>query len=683
MTEKKSPPASPGPAKKVGSVKLEPLQGQAFDIVPAKSGNKKPVIGRKSTFFSFAVIAVLAFLGLNLGNAYVQGMELVEEGKESVDIAYENIKQGMDSLKNQDGKTASESFARAEEAFSQLTESVRHLTLQANQFNSQNLYLDTAGALLGSALEVTEIGKKLSLLLEEMRAFPGLLLSADENFEMMDYVYQKQAEISELRGQAAALQRKLTGVNVELLPDNAKGMIQLAQHQIGIFIAALLEIESNFDVMLTMLGDEVPHHYLILFQNNHERRATGGFIGSYMLVDVNDGRITKMESKDVYETDGQLADVIKAPAGIDRVANRLYMRDANYGPDFPTSAEQILWFMEHGKGPSADTVIALDQTLVEGLIGLVGPLVIDSIPYQITEDNFTDIVSYHTEAKITESSTPKQLLFDLIPALKKKLGNLDDLGALLSYMKDMVQQGHLQVYSKDAGIQSISRRFGVSGEIVKPEEKTDYLSVITTSIGGNKSDQYMTMNLQHDTQALEDGVLTDRLTIQKRHNWGQEEETKLANMIEQFGVGQSDEESLYFILGRGPNVDYMRVYVPKGSQIQSVEGMELRDVAVSEDAGYTVFGFTIGPVHPGETEEVQLSYRLPYTLDLSTEDSYRFIAQNQAGSEGVTLKKSLQPSEGLSVVESFPETDPADNDGLVFESAFDRNLISITSLVRK
>ena len=675
MTEEKSP-------KKVGSVKIEPLQGQFFDIMPAKNGRKSSALGSRSGFFGFAVIAFIALMILGIGNAYIQGRELAQEGKESVHTAYENLKGGMDALMGQDGEGAMQYFTKARKAFDELSESTRHLTLQADQLSSQNLYLDTADALVESALEVTEIGQQLSLLMQDITALPGQILTGGKDFDVMGLVHTKEGDIKTLLSRSASLQRKLTASNLDLLPSELAEKIRTAQGQVGQFIAALLEVEGNFDVVLTLLGDEVPHRYLVLFQNNHERRATGGFIGSYMIVDVNDGKITKMEAKDIYETDGQLADLVKAPAGIDQVADRLYMRDANYSPDFPTSARQIMWFLEHSKGPSVDTVIAIDQTLVENIIKLVGPMHLPSFPYQINANNFTDIISFHTEAKITDTATPKQLLFDLIPAFKESLAGMDNLGQILEVGRKMAERGHIQIYSQDARLEALSQRLGISGEIATPTPKTDYLSVITTSIGGNKSDQYMTMDLQHDTWILEDGVLTDKLVIRKRHDWGQEEETKIANMIKRFGTGKLTEEDLYFILGRGPNVDYVRVYVPKGSMIQSVEGLRLEEVDVSEDLGYTVFGFTVGPVYPREEKEISLSYRLPYSLNLDAEESYYFMAQNQSGAEKVLLTKSLHPAEGILMTDTFPKRNSEDKDNFTFKGAFEQDQISIAELKR-
>ena len=651
--------------------------------MPAKTGGKTPASQSWKDYLRFASISFTAFLILTLGSAYVQGRDLIDQSGQAAHAGYDNIKEGVNFLLSQDAEMAQVAFSEAEKAFDELSVSTRYLTGQANTLMGESLFLDTANGLIEAALEVAQIGQSLASLMDRFKTLPQQVLSASQSgdVDVIGLVNQEQIAFRQLLASAANLQRKITSLNLGLLPVDLQEKLGVAQEQMGTFIAALLQTEGYFSLLYDILGDEVPHRYLILFQNNHELRATGGFIGSYMLVDVNDGRITKMEAKDVYENDGQLQEFVKAPAGINQVAERLYMRDANYSPDFPTSAKEIMWFLENSKGPSVDTVIAIDQTLIEELLSLTGPIVLPSFPYQIKSSNFNDIISYHTEAKIHKGSTPKQLLFDLIPSFKSKLSNLDDPQTALPILLKMIDEGHVQVYSNYQRIQDFSQEWGLSGKMLAPESKTDYLSVVTTSIGGNKSDAYIDTSLEHDTQISAKGEIKNSLVIKKTHTWGQAEETKMANMFERFGTGKLTKEALYFILGRGPNVDYMRVYVPLGSQLTSSTGINLEDVHVSQELGYTVFGFTNGPVNAGDSNQISLEYALPFKLSLSAIDNYKFLAENQAGAENIHLKKTLGIADSLRVEKSYPTS--AFSLVPTLESDFTQPEIYITAITKK
>ncbi len=668
--------------KKVGSVKLEPLRGRFFDIKPSKSGKGRPKFTGRSDFFRFAVVAIIAFLILGLGNTFVLGRELVFESQEAAYEGYESIKAGIDSLLAQDAAKAKEYFVKAEESFTKLSNTTEPLTSQKNHLLAESLYLDTADKLIEGALDVTQIGQELADLMEGFSALPQAALSVagggDEG--LIEALTERKESLDEILTLAVSLQQKMTTLNDRVLPNNLRNKIASARTQIGQMMAGLLEVNANFDVVLRLLGDKVPHRYLVLFQNNHELRATGGFIGSYLLVDVNDGRITKMEAKDVYETDGQLQNIVDPPPGIDKVADRLYMRDANYSPDFPTSAQSIKWFLEHSKGPSVDTVIAIDQNVIERLLELTGPLVLPGFPFQVKADNFSDIVSFYTEAKLSDTATPKQLLFDLIPAFQEKFANLNELEELLSVGTELLEKGHIQAYSDDSKVQNSIVRVGLDGGIVEAGNKTDYLSVITTAIGGNKSDQYMQTDLHHRSVVSEKGRIENELIIKKTHTFSGADAAKIQKLISRYGTGKINEESLHFILGGGTNIDYMRVYVPKGSQLQDASGIDLSAIEVSEDLGYTVFAFTHGPTKAGESKEVTIRYILPFRLSFRPEDNYEFIAQNQAGAENVTLKKELITPDSLKITESYPASSSAFTLAPILETKFDRNQIFMSAI---
>lgn len=661
---------------------MEPLKGRFFDIKPAKSGGKSPKLGRNTDFIRFAMVAIAAFVVLGVSNAYVLGRDLIWDSQEAAYTGYENLKNGMDSLLTQDASKASEFFMMAESSFQELSQTTQHITSQSNHLLAESLYLDTADKLIDGAQEVAQIGVELAELMKGFSELPQAAMSVvgGEDGNLIEALLERKEAFDEILALAASLQRKITTLNDSILPDELQAKLTGARTQIGQLMAALLDVDANFDVVLRLLGDEIPHRYLVLLQNNHELRATGGFIGSYLTVDVNDGKIIKMEAKDVYETDGQLRDVVDPPPGIDKVADRLYMRDANYSPDFPTSAQDIMWFLEHSKGPSVDTVIAIDQVVVERLLTLTGTLVVPGFPFQLRAENFNDIVSFYTEAKLSDTATPKQLLFDLIPVFQKHFAGVKDLKELGNLVIQLLEEGHVQAYSLDPKVQDLIVRFDLDGAVVAADNKTDYLSVVTTAIGGNKSDQYMATNLHHRSVIDEKGVIANELTIKKTHTWSNSEETRLENLIERYGTGKLTKESLYFVLGRGPNVDYMRVYVPKGSQLQSATGIDLSAIEVSEDLGYTVFAFTNGPIGAGESKELMLRYSLPYKLSLRTEDNYQFIAEHQAGAENVTLKKELITPDTVKITESYPPSSNTFSLSPILETAFDSNQIFTSAI---
>jgi len=687
---------SPRPKKSKLTVQYQPLEGEFFDVKPPeKSKNVQPEPesddqpNRLNGFGRFFAMAFIIFLAFVITGIYMNGREFLSENKSIAFAGYDSLKEGVKSLANQDFERAQLLFEGAEFAFKEVDTNVRYLTSQANRYLKADLYLDAAQKLIESGMAVSRIGQELTGLLEGARAIPTIFiqqnLNDDQSVRLTDLVHVQKSRLGRVLAETILIQKNLTTLNLEALPADLRGNIETAQGYIGAFLTALRDINHNFKTALTLLGDQVPHRYLVLFQNNHELRATGGFIGSYALIDVNDGAITKIEVKDIYETDGQLTEFVAPPPGINQLASQLYMRDANYSPDFPTSAEDIMWFLEHSKGPSVDTVIAIDQTIAERLLELTGEVVLPNFPFAIRADNFNDLFSYHIEAKLSKTATPKQILIEFIPVFKERLLSLQDFSELNDIVYDLIGGRHIQVYSTDPNIQTLAQRLHMDGQMIAAQLDVDYLSVITTAIGGNKSDAFIKTNLTHHTEIDHLGQVVDHLTIQKTHTWKKEDFAYWEKLISRYGTGKLHLKALRFIHGEGDNTDYMRVYVPKGSRLIGLEGVDIEDLNAYEDLGYTVFAFQFGPLPAGQTKTISLSYKLPFSLNPNDPtkgfDVYRFVTQKQAGAENIQLTKSLQTSDYLQVLETYP---PTDNTAFTlypkYETALDGNKIFLSAV---
>ncbi len=670
------------------SVKIEPLKkGRFFDIQNPKNGSPIDAESGEQAkgFRSFFWMAFILFVGFAALGTYGSSKSFIFDTKNTAMAGYDSLMSGVSSLSDQNFEKAEKWFEGAEMSFKEIDQNMRFLNTQANNYLKTGLYLDAAQKLIDSGVSVSKIGRQLANLLNDTKAIPATFIqqnTTDDTVRLTDMVQAQKKRVDELLMEALLLEKNLTGMNVAALPKPLTEQIVKAQWRIGQFLTALKEVESNFKTVLTLLGDKIPHRYLVLLQNNHELRATGGFLGSYMLMDVNDGKITKIETKDIYQTDGQLADVVTPPPGINKVAERLYMRDANYSPDFPTSAKQLMWFLEHSRGPSVDTVIAIDQTVAEKLLALTGPVVVPSFPFAIRADNFNDLLSYHIESKLSETTTPKQLLIDLIPIFKEKLFSLGQFSTVSDLGLSLIAGRHVQLYSNDPDVQALAQRFKMDGAMVKAQPDVDYLAVVTTAIGGNKSDAFIKTDLTHHTKVNNLGQITDELTIKKTHTWQEKDFAYWKKLIDRYGAGKLSEQTLKFIQGQGDNVDYMRVYVPKGSRLITLEGVDIEDLTATEENGYTIFAFTFGPVSAGHQQTVHLNYVLPYQVSTDKPlDMYRFIAQKQAGAENIALTKSLQTSDYLQVVETYPKIEQsAFTLYPEYKTAFDQNQIFLSAI---
>jgi hypothetical protein len=141
-------------------------------------------------------------------------------------------------------------------------------------------------------------------------------------------------------------------------------------------------------VLPEILGWDEPRRYLVLAQNPAELRATGGFIGTYGLVGFDKGRITEREFQDVYLLDN-FAEYphVEPPEALVRYmlgeGRSWGLRDSNWSPDFPTSAQDALRLYEiESRDTTVDGVLGITTYTIDELLRLTGPL---SVPdYDVT-----------------------------------------------------------------------------------------------------------------------------------------------------------------------------------------------------------------------------------------------------------------------------------------------------------
>ncbi|MGE3961926.1 MAG: DUF4012 domain-containing protein [Dehalococcoidia bacterium] len=144
---------------------------------------------------------------------------------------------------------------------------------------------------------------------------------------------------------------------------------------------------SQFDAMF---GYEGRVTYVLLGQNDQEIRPTGGYIGSMGILTFEDGEIVEREYRSSMDFSPPAPPQREVPFGLLNYlgAGSWYVRDANYWPDFPTSARAVLQLLEEDTGIAADGVIALDSYLVRDLIGLFEPVTVAGYPEPITAANW-------------------------------------------------------------------------------------------------------------------------------------------------------------------------------------------------------------------------------------------------------------------------------------------------------
>lgn len=382
------------------------------------------------------------------------------------------------------------------------------------------------------------------------------------------------------------------------------------------------------DHLPSFLGYPDEKVYLFLMQNNNEIRPAGGFIGTYGVIKMQNASLTEFETDNVYNLDDNIEGklFIDAPYPITTYmgVEYWYMRDSNWWADFPTSARKVEEFyrLEGGPEKKIDGVIAINQDLVEDLLGLVGPITVEGITFN--EDNFTEELQQQVEVGFYQRGLPmserKNIIGDMAKILEEKIMALPitDWKLLADIIEDNLNRKHVLGYFKDVGFQQWLEEQNWAGRVRTSQQ--DYIQVVDANLASLKTDSVMSRDISY-TLKMQDNNLIGNLEVKYTNEGG-------------FTIFTTRYRS------------YSRFYLPKGSELISVQigdnVLNPEDVDVYEEFGHTAYGLYL-QVEPQSSTKVILQYKLPAKIKSSMKGgSYELMVQKQPGIREIDLYLDLQ-----------------------------------------
>lgn len=708
-------------------LKKQRLFNAPFKVRNAKHQNQRleqaeeKVVWYRS-ILSFAVVLLLIIVPLKLLSYFelfnLAGLENKIIGRSQ--LAFNNLLAAADSVSQKDFKGADQDFQKAgdnflaaQEELNKINDSLLALAALSGdpklKLASESKKFLTAGALAAS------LGRNLVLATDS-------LFNGDKN----DFS-ATLANFSRYGQQAVAdakdLKVELSKINPDNLPEQYRAKFESLNKQAALLADNLDSFVSAADKLKDFLGLTRDRRYLLVFQNNAELRASGGFLGSYALVDIRDGKIRNLEvpGGGSYDTEAGMSHLVTAPQPLWLVNPLWHFWDANWWPDWPTTARNLMWFYEKSDGPSVDGVISVTPTVVERLLEITGPIDLTK-EYGLTIDanNFWETVQKIVEQKnlaktnpeaisdltatlnSVASNTPIQTNLSLKQGLdvnvdnkpKKIIGDLmakilevlpqkltkDNLVKILTVFESNMSEKQILFYFNDPALESAVSDHNWAGEVKNTDR--DYLLVVNTNIAGQKSDRKMTERIEHLSEVGSDGTIINTVKIIRAH-------TGLKN------------EPLVGVR----NVDWLRVYVPQGSELISASGYRIPDakylkeqpdsawekdpLLINETAAasdpstgtkiYTENDKTVYAnwvmVDPGETVTITLKYRLPFNFfsqpktdnwlkrlnqflnpDSSELLPYSFLVQKQPGAKASDFTSRLALPPAWHIFWRYPET---------------------------
>ena len=413
--------------------------------------------------------------------------------------------------------------------------------------------------------------------------------------------------------------------------------------------------QTAIDAAIAWLDAGDAQNVVILFQNPSEIRPGGGFLGSFAHITLNHASMTSLEVQDIYDPDGQMTQKIIPPVALQRLTPNWGARDANWFPDFPTSARKVMHFLEDSRiyrdrHVTFSGTIAINITLLRDILDITGPLEIpadDGTTMTLSADTF--LADLQTDVETKQS---KGILKQATPALFAKLDTLDESQKkrLVEAVAARFANKDIMAYFRDPALESFAKRMGAAGELypTPPDFAGGYMSVADANIAGGKADAYTAQSIALDETVNRDGTVADALTVVRAHHGGER------------------AEPFY----RAMNRTYMQILAAPLSALSRIEGGYDRDIVPTLD--YAKAGYATDPdlagdpgkaifatwldLEPGATKTISASWTRNAGLSFDAPRTpYRFVFDKQSGVNG-PLDVTLHAPAGMLWTDSGTDT---------------------------
>ena len=413
-----------------------------------------------------------------------------------------------------------------------------------------------------------------------------------------------------------------------------------------------------------LAGLDRPKTYLILVENEDELRATGGYITAAGTVTVHYGRITNLSIEDAFAIDNLKLKYPRPPQPLQDYmdAPQWLLRDANWSPDFPSTAALAKALYSATRPKQIDGVVALDQMSLRIMLAAIGPISVDGFTTRINSDNLVEMLRAAREPAAGQTVNYDWWLHrkDFMPTVAAAMLRRvvwSNWGSLLHAALRALDERHVQITLKDPAAETILSQFGWNGQLAPG--RADYLMVVESNVGFNKVNAVEQTRLSYSVDLADRGIPTATLTLAQTNPVAGQLPCK---------PGPSYGSGHYADLVDRCYWSYVRIYTPRGATLlaatphdEPAEWMLLGQpvtgtvTTAGGENGTQSFG-TLVVVPFSTTITTTLQYVLaPGALAVAQgQTTYTLRLQKQAGTGAVPIDISVRLPPGAVVRSASP-----------------------------
>jgi hypothetical protein len=491
---------------------------------------------------------------------------------------------GASSLASQDTTAAVARFREASRSFTQadamlgpewLGGAARAVPWVGRQYVA-------AKALTAIGRDASDAGAEMAVALQETSSAPAI----DGSTRLGALLATGRAHIDAALGLLGDVSERVTTLSEDGLDPRLAKQVRALKDALSELAPFLPRTRSLLSLERFLLSS--PRRILVISQNNAELRPTGGFFGSYGILNVGPQGFSLAKYTNVY-TLPDPPGTVPPPAGA-RMTRDFGFRDANWWIDFPTSARAMLgfWGGSYRQQP-VDGIIALDVVAVRDLLEVTGPIRVASFEETFTAGTMLQRLMYLIEVRSGGQADAKDVLVALATEVENRLlsSSPTDLARAALVLAKSADEKHVQFFFTDAAAQAAVEQAGWSGSLRAPAGTTDLLAVSNAMTKAGKVNVAMKKTVDYAVALQPDGSAQTTVTLR-----------------------YSNTASAHFAVSSSDFRDYLRVYRSPGTVLVPSAGTPSVAMTPTLDTGLPAMAgeFTLSR---GRSIDVTVATQLP------------------------------------------------------------------------
>ncbi len=470
-----------------------------------------PIPGRRHLFA--VVVGVLAIVALVFVTmACISTLSV----RRNLIAGRDALSEGKAALLKADTAGAAAAFSRAEVSFQEGSDGARSIWMGiAGAIPLVGRTPDAVRAVADAGLETARAAVALTTAVNDLPGGLGALAPTNGGIPLDGLTGLTDAVARAVEQTGEALRTLQLAPTTLVLPSVAAARAD-AVDELERVHSGLVAGTAILRGMPAFLGSDGPRQYFFGASNPAELRGTGGLIGAYAILTVDDGRLSFSDFRPVQSL--PLLNVADVPSPSSEYSTNFdYARtgvgfwvNINMTPDFPLAARATWLAYRAATGVSLDGVIVADPFALKALMRVTDPVPVGTSGLTLNEHTIVPFTTNRAYAMFDTNEERKLVLGRVAKAVLDGFLSQDgDPQARIRALLGAFDDGHVKVWSADEQMQAGLALTGVGGSYRPPG--TDAIAVITNSASGTKLDYYQERTVRYDVELGPAGTATATL----------------------------------------------------------------------------------------------------------------------------------------------------------------------------